>query len=86
MNVPVISSRIGGVPEVVFDGQTGYMFEPGNSAQLAEAILKLWTDQEAYQRMCLQTREVITERFNKEVQFDVFLEQFQSITGEQNGS
>jgi len=86
MNVPVISSRIGGVPEVVFDGQTGFMFEAGNSAQLAEAILKLWTDQETYRRMCLQTREVITERFNKEVQFDVFLEQFQRITGEHNGS
>jgi glycosyltransferase involved in cell wall biosynthesis len=86
MNVPVISSRIGGVPEVVLDRQTGYMFEPGNSAQLAEAVLKLWTDQEAYRRICLQTREVITERFNKEAQFDVFLEYFQRITGEQNGS
>jgi hypothetical protein len=29
---------------------------------------------------------VITERFNKEAQFDVFLEYFQRITGEQNGS
>jgi glycosyltransferase involved in cell wall biosynthesis len=48
MNFPVISSRIGGVAQVVFDGHTGYMFEPGNSAQLAEAILKLWMDQEAY--------------------------------------
>lgn len=86
MNVPVISSRIGGVPEVVFDGQTGYMFEPGNSEQLAEAVFKLWTDQEAYRRICLQTREVITKRFNKEIQFDVFLEHFRSITGEQNGS
>jgi glycosyltransferase involved in cell wall biosynthesis len=86
MNVPVISSRIGGVPEVVLDGQTGYMFEPGNNDKLAETILKLWTDQEAYRRICLQTREVITKRFNKEVQFDVFLEHFRSITGEQNGS
>lgn len=85
MNVPVISSRIGGVPEVVFDGRTGYMFEPGNSEQLAEAILNLWTDQEVYRRMCFQTREVITEQFNKEIQFDVFLEQFRSITGEHNG-
>ena len=33
---------------------TGYMAEPGNSDQLGEAILKLWSDQEAYQRMCVQ--------------------------------
>ena len=82
MNVPVISSRIGGVPEVVFDGRTGYMFEPGNSEQLAEAILKLWTDQETYRKMCVQARELILDRFNKENQFRQFLEHFRAITGE----
>ena len=82
MNVPVISSRIGGVPEVVFDGQTGTMVEPGNSQQLAEAILNLWTDQGAYRKMRTQAREVITERFNKENQFEQFLNYFSSITGE----
>ncbi|MCP4283428.1 MAG: glycosyltransferase family 4 protein [Gammaproteobacteria bacterium] len=82
MNVPVISSRIGGVPEVVFDGQTGYMVDPGNSDQLAEAILNLWTDQEAYRKICIRARELILERFNKENQFEQFLEYFRNITGE----
>jgi glycosyltransferase involved in cell wall biosynthesis len=81
MNVPVISSRIGGVPEVVFDGQTGYMVEPGDSVRLAEAILKLWADQEGYLKMCVRAREVINERFSKQDQFVRFLEHFQSITG-----
>jgi len=81
MNVPVISSRIGGVPEVVLDGQTGYMVEPGNSDQLAEAIMKLWADQEGYRKMCVRAREVIEERFSKQDQFERFLEHFQSITG-----
>jgi glycosyltransferase involved in cell wall biosynthesis len=82
MNVPVVSSNLGGVPEVVFDGQTGYMVEPGNSEQLAGAILNLWTDQAAYRKMCTLSRDVIVERFNKENQFDQFLKTFQSITGE----
>ncbi len=82
MNVPVISSNIGGVPEVVFDGQTGYLVEPGNSDRLAEVILNLWTDQEAYRRMCIRAREVITERFNKEEQFEQFLNHFRNIAGE----
>jgi glycosyltransferase involved in cell wall biosynthesis len=85
MNVPVISSNLGGVPEVVFDGQTGAMVEPGNSEQLAEAILNLWTDQGTYRKMCNQAREVIVERFNKEIQFDQFLKTFQSITGKTHG-
>jgi glycosyltransferase involved in cell wall biosynthesis len=86
MNVPVISSRLGGVPEVVFDGQTGVMVEPGNSEQLAQAILDLWTDQRAYRKMCVQARNVIVERFNKKNQFGKFLEHFHSITGEQYDS
>jgi glycosyltransferase involved in cell wall biosynthesis len=82
MNVPVISSRLGGVPEVVLDGQTGYMVEPGNSEQLAKAILALWTDQDAYRKMCTRARDLIVERFNKKRQFEQFLEHFRSISGE----
>jgi glycosyltransferase involved in cell wall biosynthesis len=86
MNIPVVSSNLGGVPEVVFDGQTGTMVEPGDSKQLAAAILNLWTDQAAYRKMCLQAREVIVERFNKENQFEEFLKVFQSIVGETHGN
>jgi glycosyltransferase involved in cell wall biosynthesis len=82
MNVPVISSRLGGVPEVVIDGQTGYMIEPGNSGQLARAIVDLWTDQDTYQKMCAQARDLVVERFNKRHQFEQFLEHFLSISGE----
>jgi glycosyltransferase involved in cell wall biosynthesis len=81
MNVPVLSSNIGGVAEVVFDGQTGYMVEPGDSEQLAQAIVNLWTNQSAYRRMCTQARDLITERFDKENQFEQFLTYFQSIIG-----
>ena len=84
MNVPVVSSRLGGVPEVVFDGQTGYMVEPGASEALAAAILNLWTNQDAYRKMCVHAREIIVERFDKETQFGQFLTYFRSITGEQH--
>jgi glycosyltransferase involved in cell wall biosynthesis len=36
---PVIGSRIGGIPEVVQDGISGLLFEPGNETELAEKIL-----------------------------------------------
>ena len=41
MEIPVVATRVGGVPEVVLDGETGILVEPGNSEQLAQAILKL---------------------------------------------
>jgi glycosyltransferase involved in cell wall biosynthesis len=41
MEIPVVATRVGGVPEVVSDGETGILVEPGNSGQLAQAILTL---------------------------------------------
>jgi glycosyltransferase involved in cell wall biosynthesis len=35
---PVIGARIGGIPEMIEDGVTGYLFEPGNAADLRETL------------------------------------------------
>ena len=35
---PVIASRIGGIPEIVIDGVTGYLFEPGNAMDMANRM------------------------------------------------
>lgn len=35
---PVIASNIGGIPDIVHDGQNGLLFEPGNARHLAERI------------------------------------------------
>jgi glycosyltransferase involved in cell wall biosynthesis len=42
MGKPVISSRIGGIPEIVDDGVTGLLCEPNNARDLAEKIQYLW--------------------------------------------
>lgn len=43
--LPVLASRVGGLPEVVQDGITGYLFSPGDKRELANRILLLM-DQE----------------------------------------
>jgi len=37
---PVIASRIGGIPELVDDGKTGYLFDPGDARQLASRMME----------------------------------------------
>ena len=42
--IPVIASRIGGLPYTVSDGATGLLFEPGDAADLARKIARLLDD------------------------------------------
>ena len=37
--VPVVVTRVGGLPEVVRDGETGYIVEPGSSSAVADAVI-----------------------------------------------
>lgn len=38
---PIVASRVSAIPEVVEDGETGILFSPGNSQQLADTLVKL---------------------------------------------
>jgi glycosyltransferase involved in cell wall biosynthesis len=44
MGKPIVAGRIGQVEEVITDGETGLLFEPGNIAQLTAALAQLTTD------------------------------------------
>ena len=44
MELPVVATRVGGIPEMVEDGYTGLVVEPGNSRQLAIAICQALSD------------------------------------------
>lgn len=81
MATPVISSRMAGVPEVVKNGVTGFMVEPGNKDELTEAIKKLCSDNTVLKQMGKNGRRIMEEKFDKRVQFEEFLQYFYKITG-----
>jgi glycosyltransferase involved in cell wall biosynthesis len=80
MQVPVVASQLGGVSEAVIDGQTGYAVVPGDPEELVHAIVRLWTDQRTYQRMRVQGRELVVEKYNKEKQFERFRNLFRALS------
>lgn len=79
MSVPVVSSDIGGVSEIVIDGETGYMVEPGDRSGLADAIQKIWEEQDSYREMKVKTRSLIENQFDKSKQFERFISHFQTL-------
>lgn len=42
--VPVLSTNVGGMPEIIEDGKTGYLVNPERADELAEAIIKIYND------------------------------------------
>lgn len=60
--LPVVATRVGGIPELVEDGITGLLVEPGNPARLAEAIVALLTDEERRRSMGETGRERVLAR------------------------
>jgi colanic acid/amylovoran biosynthesis glycosyltransferase len=60
---PVIASRISGIPELVEDGKTGLLVEPGSAEELAAAIRRLAEDPDAADRLAAAGRRAVEERF-----------------------
>ncbi len=61
LGTPVIGSRMGGIPELIEEGQTGLTFPAGNADALTQAISSLWEDQIKLEQMrnaCLQNRPI----------------------------
>jgi glycosyltransferase involved in cell wall biosynthesis len=60
----IICSRIGGLPEVVEDGVTGLLVEPGNRKELAAGIEYLWNNPKICQKMGQNARNKALSRYS----------------------
>jgi len=61
--VPVIASRVGGLPEVIADGVSGFLHEPEDLDGMAESAVRLLTDDAMRQSMAQAARQTVVERF-----------------------
>ena len=64
--LPVVASNVGGLPEMVLDGETGLLIEPGDAPQLAEALLALLDNPKKAHAMGLAGRARALDMFSWE--------------------
>jgi glycosyltransferase involved in cell wall biosynthesis len=62
--LPVVSSNLMGVPELIGDGRTGILVTPGRDGELAEALRRLAEDPSLRQRLGEAGRSKVAERFD----------------------
>lgn len=62
--LPVISTNVGGIPELIEDGENGFLFECGDVSALAEKILLLAEDKNLRQKVGKKAREKARKQFD----------------------
>ncbi|GAP18813.1 glycosyltransferase family 4 protein [Levilinea saccharolytica] len=77
--VPVVASKVGGIPEIVIDGVTGYLVEPEDEAGFASAITKILLDSNLQYEMSKNAKEDFLRRFEINKIIDDQVEWLQKI-------
>ena len=64
--VPVISTRIGGIPEVVNDGETGFLSDVGDIEKMTADVLRLLADEDLRRSFGEKGRELAVQRYGSD--------------------
>jgi glycosyltransferase involved in cell wall biosynthesis len=75
--LPVLASRLGAMAELVEDGRTGLLFEPGNPDDLAEKVEWAWTHPEEMKKMRKEARKEFEEKYTAEKNYKMRMEIYQ---------
>jgi glycosyltransferase involved in cell wall biosynthesis len=78
--LPVVASRVGGVPDIVHHGVNGLLIEPASPAELRDAILSLRAD-EGLRRVYGERGRVFAKDFTAETMWRKYLTLYESLLG-----
>jgi glycosyltransferase involved in cell wall biosynthesis len=76
---PVIATNVGGIPEVVLDGKTGYLVEPKNPGALADAVCGLIRDRDMMRRLGLAGKERVEAEFDPNARVRKIVRMYQAL-------
>ena len=80
--LPVVAGDVGGVPEVVIDGETGILVPPGDAAALVEAIIRLAEDADLRKKMGKAGRQYVAAKYPWENCLDQMVQIYERVLTE----
>jgi glycosyltransferase involved in cell wall biosynthesis len=77
--LPVVATAVGGTPEAVADGETGFLVPPGDPSALAGALGRLVADPGLRRRMSVAGRETALREFRFDAMVDAYLRLYERV-------
>jgi glycosyltransferase involved in cell wall biosynthesis len=78
MERAVVASRTGGTAEIIVDGQTGLLFAPGSSDELAHNVIRILADSAMGRSLGLAGRQRVEERFTRELHLSAMFDLYEA--------
>jgi glycosyltransferase involved in cell wall biosynthesis len=82
MSKPVIGSRIGGIPEQIDEGKTGFLFEMGDVGELAAKMKALFQDPDMRRTMGMAARKKVEQEYSLDVHCTTLLKIYKELLSE----
>ena len=79
--VPVIATRIGGIPEVVSEGETGFLSDIGDTEKMSDDVMKFLKDEELRQTFGAKARELAVSRYGSDLIIPQYINFYEKILG-----
>lgn len=79
--VPVVATRVGGLPEVVTDGVTGFLHPVGDVAAMANSVVRLLEDPALHRRFATAAREDVLTRWQRGPKVDAYEALYERLLG-----
>lgn len=78
VGLPVIASRIGGLPEIIEDGVSGLLFEPGNDASLLDSLTRIAGSMDA-KTMCRSARIRYLKAYGEDSNYKTLMDIYREV-------
>lgn len=77
--VPVIATRIGGIPEVVSEGETGFLSDIGDTEKMSNDVMKFLTDEEMRAHFGKKARDLAVTRYGSDLIIPQYINFYEKI-------
>lgn len=79
MGIPVIGTKVGGIPEIIENGKNGILIQSGDSMALAEGIIQYIQDKDFAKKISIEGRKTVEEKFTDKKMANGFEELFKEL-------